>query len=144
MRFYHSEWWSPVCDHQYRCVWYCFFCCIRWFEPLTQMKATCGRERVKSGPRGVASPAETDIWFFTGNGGILFSSSYPRFKYCNSTNFHVKPCLVFAMWALEESGGQCVPHQLLWVTRPIPGSKPCHNCWVKQMSWLWWIPKHRD
>lgn len=23
-------------------------------------------------------------------------------------------------------------------------TKPCHNCWVKQRSPLWWIPKHRD
>ena len=37
-------------------------------------------ETVKSGPRGVAFSAGTDIWLFTGNGEILFSSNYPRFK----------------------------------------------------------------
>ena len=69
-------------------------------------------ETVKSGPRGVAFSAGTDIWLFTGNGEILFSSSYPRLKYCNSTHFHVKPSLDIAMWTLQETGGQCISHQL--------------------------------
>ena len=70
------------------------------------------RETVKSGQGVLPSRLELTYGFLLVMVRFCFRPVTQDEKYCNSTHFHVKPSLDIAMWTLQETGGQCISHQL--------------------------------
>lgn len=85
---------------------------MEWLDFHLEFRMLGPHEICTLGPGVLPSRPELTYGFLLVRVRFCFRPVTQDSKYCNGTHFHVKPSLGIAMWTLQETGGQCISHQL--------------------------------